>query len=165
MKFAKKEFSFYWPAIMWPTLILVAWSIVGLIIALTAFESYKSIFANQWLGLVPFLLFLIAGYLAASDHKATAKEAAWAGALTAIITSIVGVIVMFILMYATPYMQWGIDLTMSKAAASGQAMPDPAMLKNIMSVTMKIGSVFGIAINGCLGALMGWLGSLLAKKF
>ena len=163
MKFADKEFSYYWQAIQWPTSILIVWSIAGLIVGLTAFDSYISIFGNRWLGFAPYLFFLIAGYLAASDHGATVKQSSWAGALSAAVSGLVGMIVFFIMLSASPLLEWTIQTAVSQSAAAGAAA-DPAMLEKVLPVTMSIGAVFGVVINAALGGLLGWIGFLLSKK-
>lgn len=164
MRFAGKEFAYYWMAIRWPTLILVMWSIVGMAVAITAFDTYITVFNNRYVGMASYLLFLIAGYLAASDYGADAKQSAWAGALCAVIFSTVGLIVTIILLSSTPLLEWTAQQSIAQAVAKGAEAPDAQTMGNILKIVIPILSLIGIALNGLLGALLGWIGSLVAKK-
>lgn len=169
MKFANKEFAFYWKVIRWPVLILAAWNIIGFIVSLTAFDSYMDIFGSALVGWgVPIIVYLVAGYLARSELKATGGESAWAGGLTGFLVGLVGLVLMVIMVSNASYMQNMAELSMQKAmeaaAGSGAELPSMEMMTSIMRISMVVGGIIGPFISGLIGALFAWLGGLIDKK-
>lgn len=164
MQLAGKPLETYWKAIQVPFLLVTAVNIAALVIGLSNPQEYFSTFGNIYLStLLPFFLFGIAGYLLAEDAKATGAQTAWAGALTGILCAVVGIIVSFILAGSADFSTIQIEMIIEQYAAVGQAITTQDAQK-FMKVGQVFGSLFSLFLNGGAGALMGWLGGLVAKK-
>lgn len=164
MRFAKKPFSFYWPAVKWSVIVLSLWILAGFITFFLSLQTYKDIFMQQWIGFAVFALgSFIAGYLLVADFKGMGKESAWAGALTGLLISVPGIFVGFILLQNSAYMDMIIATTLANAASQGQAVTRD-MIEPMIKIGGVISIIFSPVLNGLVGALFGWLGGLVAKK-
>jgi len=163
--FGGKPLSWYWPSVKFPVLISSGWLVLGLIISLVAWQSYIDIFTFPGLAIiVSWGSFLLAGYmLFMHQKKATGGQAAWAGAITGVIAGLVGLIVFFVMMSETQFLEWSVQQALAQLADSGQSV-DPDMLMSMTKLMSTIGAFLSPVINGLLGALFGWFGSLIAKK-
>jgi len=155
MKFANKEIKDYWKIIKIPTLILIAYNVLALIIGFISFELYTSIFSP-----IPGLVLTIAafgfiGWHAVKDFKETVKVAAWAGAVSGVISGFVGAIIGIIMFYLVP------DIILM---AASQAGADPSQIQGLLAIGIYIGLVTGPLFSGIIGAIISSITGLIAKK-
>ncbi len=163
MKFADKKFEFYWAVIKWPTILLTIWYVFGYVMSLFSFSTYMDVFSNSWVGFgLPLVFFALSGYLMFTIKKAGGKYGAWAGTLTGILISTVGLVLMILFITTTPLIEYTVDMSMDAVAETGQSV-DEDMIRSWTEISMYIGPIFSFVINGLLGALFGWIGSLIAK--
>jgi hypothetical protein len=159
MKFANKDFSYYFDIIKWPTLLLLVWSIAAFIMALVNFTMYMSIFSTIPSMIISVVLFGLAGWLCVKDHKGGLKQSAWSGALTGVIVGFVGAVLSLIIIYTVPEM---LQYTISHIP--NQAQVDIGMVEKVMFIYSWIGLIVNPIIDGLIGALIGLLGGFIGKK-
>ena len=158
MKFAEKDISYYWKIFKIPLLILLSWSIVGFIISLSSYQTYKSIFSGIVGLVVSVALYGITGYLAVADHKATIKQSAWSGALLGITAGFIGGIIGILMFNLVP--EFVADTVRDAVAQGAQA----ELTKNIMKISTYIGPITGPIFGGLIGALIAAIGGFISKK-
>ena len=158
MKFAKKDFSYYWNCIKFPVFILLAWYIAAMIFAMISLDLYMSIFSG-WAGtILLLLLYAFSGYMIVADHKGSVKNAAWAGALVGMIGGLAGALLGIIMLYLAPHI---IDVAIRQAVTQGA--PED-LTRTMISIMSFVQIVISPAINGLIGALFGWIGGLIGKR-
>lgn len=158
MKFGGKEFSDYWKIIKIPTLILIAFGVLGFIISIISFSLYTSIFsaASGWI--LTIAIFGFIGWSAVKDHKENIKIAAWAGALSGAISGFVGAIISILMFYLTPEV---IEAVLQQAAQAGT---DAAAIQGFMAIGIFIGLITGPLFSGIIAAIISTIAALIAKK-
>jgi hypothetical protein len=158
MKFAEKDFNWYWGVIKIPLAILVGWSVAALIIANVSYSLYKSIFSG-----IAGLIFGIAvygfiGWTTVKDHSGTIKQGSWAGALTGLIGGFAGAIIGFLLISMVP----GV---VEDAVAQGVQRGAPAdAVRQSVQIGMYIAFISGPLFGAVIGAIISAVGALIAKK-
>jgi len=155
MKFANKEFSDYWKIIKIPTYVLIAWSVLGLIIAFISFSLYITIFSTLASWLLTIIVFGFIGWTIIKDHKETIKIAAWSGALAGIISGFVGAVLGIIMFYIVPEVI---------QAAIAQAGANAAAVENFIAIGVYIGLITGPLVSGIIGTIISAIAALIAKK-
>ncbi|MBU1976047.1 MAG: hypothetical protein KKG59_06610 [Nanoarchaeota archaeon] len=158
MKFAKKEFSFYWKIIQIPVYILVLWSLAGLFTAKYALDSYLKVFGSPWAAAIGIAVYAIVGYLAVADHKFNIKLAAWAGALTGIISAFIGAIIGIILL------TWVPEITENAVQQAIEQGAPEEIIRGFMTIGAYVQLVLGPLFSGLLAAGVAAIGGLIAKK-
>ncbi|MCP3682577.1 MAG: hypothetical protein GY861_07805 [bacterium] len=165
MELAGKSFSNYWKIIKIPTLILIAWSVLGFITALVSFSLYSSIFNPIAGWILIFAVFGFIGWHTVKDHKGGVGTAALGGAITGVIAGLIGGIVAILMMYFVPAI---IDVTVQQAMQQMQAQGQAASREQIEG-WIKFGSYISIVIapviNALLGAGIAAIGALIGKRF
>ena len=158
MKFGGKDFKDYWKIIKIPTLVLVAWAIVGFIVAVVSFSTYMSIFTPLvgWLLLI--VVFGFIGWITIDDFKGTIGMAAWGGALSGAISGLVGAVIGILMFYFVPAI---IEVAVSQAVSQGASAE---MVESFMSIGVYIGVVTGPLVSGVIGAVISALSALVAKN-
>ncbi len=159
MKFAGKEFPYYWKIIKIPLAILVGWSLLGLIIAIIDFNLYTTIFSNISGWIITIAIFGFIGYHTKKDFKGENKNAFWAGGLTGIIQGFIGAIIAIIMINLVPDF---LAATLSQATASGGA--DPAIIEKAIKIGLYVGLRTGPLFSGIIGGFISWIGGLISKK-
>ncbi len=158
MEFAKKDFSYYWKIIKLPLLFLVAWSIIGVIVAKFAIEWYSSIFGS-WQGIfIQLIVFGFIGYCIVAEHKGSVKQGAWAGAITGVIAGFIGAILALISYYLVPQLY---ETSIAQATARGASAD---MVRNFIKIGVYIGFITGPLFSGLIGAGISALSGLVTKK-
>jgi hypothetical protein len=155
MKFAQKEFSYYWKIIKIPTYILIGWNILGFIAAIASFSLYISVFSSSANWLLMVAVFGFIGWTVVKDHKQTTKIAAWSGALSGAIAGIVGAIIGILMFYFVP------SVIMYAATQAGA---DPAAIQGFMKIGIYIGLITGPLFSALVGAAISAIAALIAKK-
>lgn len=155
MKLGNKEIKDYWKMIRIPTLILITYSVLALIISFISFEIYTIIFSPLPGLVLTIAVFGFIGWHAVKEFKETVKVAAWAGALSGVISGFVGAILGIIMFYTVP------DLILMAASRAGA---DPSQLQGIMTIGMYIGLIMGPLFSGIIGAIISSIAGLIAKK-
>jgi len=158
IKFANKDFSYYWKCIRIPIYILMGWYLAAIIVAKLSMDLYISIFSGWGGGLLVFLLFGFSGYMIVADHKGKPKNAAWAGALVGVIGGFAGAVVGILLALIAPEM---IEYAVKTAVAQGA--PED-LVRTMVGIMSYVQLILSPVINGLLGALFGWIGGLIARK-
>ena len=155
MKFADKDFSFYWKFIKVPTYILIGWSVLGFVFAVTSFSLYRTMFpaAVSWILVTSVFVFI--GWTSVRGQKQKIRIAAWAGALSGIISGFIGAIIGIAMFYTMP------DVLMQQIASTGM---DATMAQSVMRIGVYIGLVTGPATNAVIGATLSAIAGLVAKK-
>jgi hypothetical protein len=158
MKFAGKDFGFYWKIIRWPLAIMVAWMLLGFFISLYSFSIYQTWFGGMAGYAVSLAIFIVIGYLAVTDNKSTVKEAAWAGALAGIITGFVSAILGILMAVLVPGM---FDASIQQAVKAGA---DPELVKKMINIMTYVGLVTGPLFSGLIGAGISALSGVICRK-
>lgn len=158
MKFAGKNFSFYWGIIKIPVAILVLWSIVGFIAAKFYYATYKSTFSGSAGLIISVLVFAFVGMCTARDCKGTVKQAAWAGALTGIIAGFVGAIVGWLTITFVP------QLVEDAVAMAVQSKASEAIVRSFITLSTYLGFITGPLFDGLIGAGVAALSAFIACK-
>lgn len=158
MKFAEKDFSYYWKIIKIPFAILVAWSLLGLIIAITNYSLYTTIFSNISGWIITIAVFGFIGYHTTKDHKGEKKHAFWAGGLTGVIYGFIGAIFSIIMINTVP------DFTAAALARATAQGVDTATMENFLKIGAFVGLITGPLFSGVIGAIISWIAGLLGKK-
>ena len=158
MKFGGKEFSDYWAIIKIPTLVLIAWAVLGFIFSIISFSLYQTIFSSVAGWILTIAVFSFIGWTTVKDHKGTVGIAAWGGALSGVIAGFIGAIIAILMFYFVPAFS---QLAIAQATAQGA---DVAMVRNFMAIGIFIGLITGPLINGLVGAAISAIAGLIAKK-
>ncbi|MFH0867922.1 MAG: hypothetical protein V1831_01295 [Candidatus Woesearchaeota archaeon] len=155
MKFANKEFLYYWKIIKVPTYVLIGWSVIGFILAAISFPLYMSIFSAGVSWLLMIAVFGFIGWTAIKDHKQTIKIAAWSGALAGAVAGFAGGIISILMFYFVP------SITLY---AASQAGVDPLAVQGVMKIAIYIGLITGPLFSALIGAAISAIAALIAKK-
>ena len=158
MKFAQKDFLDYWKIIKMPTLILIAWGILGFIISVVSFSLYVTIFSPIAGWFLTIMIFGFIGWTTVKDHKEKIKIAAWAGALSGAISGLVGAIISILTFYLVPEVM---EAALQQVAQSGA---DLAAVQGFMAIGVFIGLITGPLISGIIAAIISAIAALIAKK-
>lgn len=158
MKFANKEFSYYWKIIKIPTFILIGWSVLAFIISIISFDLYNTIFSPLAGWLLMLAVFGFIGWTTIKDHKESTGIAAWAGALAGAISGFIGAIISIFMFYLIP------DVAQAALAQAAQAGADTAALQGLMAIGLFIGLITGPLISALIGAAIASIAALIAKK-
>jgi len=158
VKFAEKEFDYYWKIIKIPLFVIIGWSVLGFIISLISFQTYQSIFSSISGILLGILVFGFIGWTTIKDHKGEIKHAAWAGALAGIIAGFVGGIIGVIMFYAVPQIA---SASIQQAVAKGAPHN---VAENMIRIGAMIGIIVGPIMNGVIGTIIAAITGLIAKK-
>ena len=158
MKFAEKDFSYYWKIIKIPLAILVGWSLLGLIIAIINYNLYTSIFSNISGWIITLAVFGFIGYTTTKDHQGANKHGFWAGGLTGAIYGFIGAIFAIIMINLVP------DFTAATLAQASASGADPATMEQFIKIGLYIGLITGPLFSGVIGAIISWIGGLIGKK-
>ncbi|MBW2991603.1 hypothetical protein KY345_00105 [Candidatus Woesearchaeota archaeon] len=160
MKFADKEFRFYWNIIEFPFYLLLLWTLTSFVISYISFSLYLAIFSWYSNLMVSVVVFGIVGWSAVKDHKASNKECAWSGALLGVIIGLVGAVTGIIMVYTVPAI---IDFAVQNALNQG-AQVSRDMIESMTRIGSFIGLVTGPLVNGVVGAVMAVVSGLIARK-
>ncbi len=155
MKFGKKDFSEHWKIIKIPTLILIAWSVLGFLVSMFSFTLYTTIFSVSASWLLMIVMFAFIGWSAVKDHKGTVKTGAWAGALSGVISGFIGAIIGILMFYLVPDL---VQFAISQAGANAAA------IESFLAIGVYIGLVTGPLFSGIIGAIISSIAALIAKK-
>ena len=156
MKLADKEFDYYWKIIKIPLVLLIGYSVVGVVVAMVNYSTYRSIF-NTWSGrIISLAIYGFIGWSAVKDHQARLGQSAWAGAITGVISGIAGAILYWVLLSNVP--EFTTEL-MARATAQGAAV-DPSIFKMGAYIQFITGPLLG----GLLGAVISFAGGFVGKK-
>jgi len=158
MKFAEKEFKYYWKIIRIPLAILVAWSLIGLIIAVISYSLYSTIFSNISGWILTVAIFGFIGYHTTKDHAGEPKHGFWAGLITGIISGFIGAIIGIIMINLIP------DFTSAALAQATTQGVDAATLEKFIRIGAYFGVITGPLFSGVIGAIISWIGGLIGKK-
>ncbi len=159
MKYADKDFSYYWKIIKIPTYVLIAWSVLGFIMSIISLSLYLSIFSATVNWFLIIVVFGFIGWTVIKDYKGTVKIAAWAGALSGAIVGFIGAIISILTFYFVPEV---IQLTISQLAQ--QPGVDFAAIQGFMKIGMYAGLITGPLFAGLIGAAISAVAALIAKK-
>lgn len=158
-RFANKEFSWYWPHIMWPLIVLVVWSLAAFITALVSMQAYSLIFTGLNGIIVQLAVFGFVGYfIIETNKKATPGNSAWAGALIGIIAGFIGAILGLLMIQLIPSF---LDAAVQQAVAQG-ASED--MVMRMSTIMAWVGLVTGPVFGGLVGALIAWASGAISNK-
>jgi len=69
MKLAEKQIKYYLHVVMVPTIVLVGWSLVGLVIAFFSYSTYRSIFSSTATLVLALAAYGFIGWTTIKDHK------------------------------------------------------------------------------------------------
>lgn len=158
MKIGQKDFAQYWEIIKTPTLVLIVWSVLGLIVSLISFSLYMKIFSSIAGWVISIAMLAFAGWIAVKDHKENIGVAAWSGALTGAIAGFVGAIISIIMFYTVPQLY---ELAIQSVVSQGI---DAETVRSMLSITIYIGLITGPLISGVVGAILAAITGLIAKK-
>jgi hypothetical protein len=155
MKFAQKEFSYYWKIIMIPIIVLVAWGILGFIIGIISYSLYATIFSPLAGWILTIAVFGFIGYTTVKDYKEKITIAAWAGALAGVISGFIGGIIGIFMYYFVP------EIIQAAIMQTGQNI---AAIESYMQIAMYIGLITGPIISGLVGAAIAALAAFITTK-
>ena len=155
MKIAGKEFLDYWNIIKIPTLVLIAWSVIGVIISALSLSLYFTIFTPISSWIITIAAYAFIGWIAVKDHKEKISIAAISGAISGIIVGLLGAVVGIFVFYFMPGV---IEATLQQA---GVAMEQ---VKDIMQIGVYIGLITGPLVSGILGTIFAAITGFIAKK-
>ena len=158
MKLAEKDFPFYWDIIKFPSLVLILWSVAGLLTVIISYAAYRNMFSSAAGLIIGFLVFAFVGWTAAKDCKGTIKQAAWAGAITGVVAGFVGAIIGVIITALVPSI---IEDAVSQAVAQGAAA---ATARSFIQISVYLGFVIGPLFNGIIGAIIATISAFIACK-
>lgn len=158
MKFAEKDFSYYWKIIRIPLAILVGWSLLGLIIAIINYNLYTQIFSNISGWILTIAIFGFIGYSTTKDHKGENKHGFWAGGITGVIYGFIGAIIAIIMINLIP------DISAAALARASTQGVDPATMEKFIKIGLYVGLITGPLFSGVIGAIISWIGGLIGKK-
>ena len=102
MQFDGKDFSWYWEIIKIPTFVLLAWVVLGFIVANFSYEIYIMVFGSLASLILQLGVFGFIGWMAVKDFKGTLKQSAICGALTGAITGFIGGIIGVLTVLSVP---------------------------------------------------------------
>ena len=145
MALAGKNFGYYWNIFKIPFFVLVLWIILGLILALSAWDTYRSIFTGIPNWIITIAAFAFIGYTTIKDHKGGLANAFWAGALCGIFIGLIAGIVGLIMVYTVPALT---DMAIAEAVRKGAT---EASVRGFIEIGAYIGLVTGPLINGIIG--------------
>ena len=159
MLFAEKPVSYYWDYFKLPFYILLAWSVIGAILAFINFTTYQSIFTPLIGVIVQVLLFGFAGFTLYEEAKdANLGLATWSGALMGVFMGFIGAIISLVLMFTLPAMT---DVIVQQAAAKGVTLTASQIdMMKYLSFTSLISAPI---VSGLFGAVCGLAGGAVAK--
>lgn len=158
MKASDSRFGLYWRICRWPLLVLIAWNLASLFVALYSYSLYKGVF-SRIAGLVLALaVYLFIGWTAVKDHKAGVRDGAKSGGLAGAIAGFVGAIIGIVMVRLVPAV---VEDAVAAAVSQGAAVPQ---VRNFIMVSVYLGLVIGPLLNALIGALLSAVGALLATK-
>ncbi len=158
MKFAEKDFSYYWKAIKIPLLVLVAWSIIAIVVAKLSLQWYQSIFSGIGGFIVQIAVFGYIGFVVVADHQGTPKHSAWAGAITGVIAGFIGGLIGILSIFFVPEI---FEMAIQQAVAQGA--PE-AMVRQMTNIMTYLGVVTGPIFAGIIGAILSVIAGAVTKK-
>jgi len=158
MKFAEKEFSYYWKIIRIPLAILVAWSLIGLIIAIVNYTLYTQIFSNISGWIITIAVFGFIGYTTTKDHKGEKKHSFWAGGIAGAISGFITAIISIIRLYLVP------EVSVEAIAIGTSRGIDAATMETSLVISTYAGLILIPLVSGLIGAIISWIGGLIGKK-
>jgi hypothetical protein len=158
MRFANKEFSYYWDVIKIPVGLLVFWGIASVAVAYFSLYWYNSIFTGIPAFIFQIAIFAFIGHVMIAEKKGKLKESTWAGALTGIIAGFAGAILGIIMVNIVPSI---IEQAVSQAVNQGA----PAdTVRQMVKIGIYAGLITGPLFAGLIGALISFISGLITKK-
>lgn len=160
MDFADKPFSFYWPYIRVPTLILVLWGLAAFVLSLISLDLYYSIFTSLNGIIVQVAVLSYVGFtiIDKCKKKATPSHSAWGGALTGAMAGFAGAIFGILTIYLVPGI---LDVAIQQAVAQGA---DAGMVQAMAKIGTWVSLITGPLFGGLIGALVAWISGLISRK-
>lgn len=160
MKFAGKQLDFYTPIITMPFVVLVCWSLVGLVAACVSAGLAMSAPFKYGGFLVPILVYGYVGWSAAKNYHATSGQSAWAGVLCGVAAGLAGAIIGIITIFMVPEItEQAINQAMAKGAPISREFMEKMMLFGSFA-----GLILGPIMGGVMGAVFALIGSAIAPK-
>lgn len=148
-----------------PFIVIGIFYLLSLIFGLTSFSLYESIFMNSILGYVVFIAaFIVGAYVAFVDENIPKKRVVQGGLLAGVGVGLLAAITSIILLKNTALMGVSVDLLLEKAAALGTPISESIAETQIM-LGAYLSILFSPLINGGLGALFAWIGTIVADRF
>jgi len=149
-----------------PFIILSAFFLLSLLAGLFSFSLYESIFMNSWLSFViTIAAFIIGAYIALIDFEIPLKRVVGGGFFAGLGIGIVATVVAIILLHNSPLLETQTNLALEKMAEAGAPPIGVETLEQNILVFSYVGFVTNPLIYGGIGALLAWLGALLAQWF
>ncbi len=159
MELHNKNLKEYWDTFKIPFFFLTAWSILGLILAVFYFDTYKSVYAN-WSGTVlAILAFWFIGWEAVKDFKFDIHQAAIAGALCGVLIGFIGAIIGLLTFLLAPNV-----LADAVAQATAQGV-SADMVQRFAMLGAYLGIVFAPIVNAIFGAAISAIAGFFSGKF
>jgi MFS family permease len=158
MKFANKEFEYYWDIIKIPLALLIGWSIVGIVIAKISIYLFNSIFSGIAGLIVQLAILGFVGYYTIAEKQGQPINSVWSGVLIGVLAGIAGAILNIIAIYLVPEI---IDQAVAQAVARGAPEAD---VRQMINITQYISFITGPLFGGILGAIISGISGLITKK-
>jgi uncharacterized membrane protein YfcA len=160
LKFAGKDFQFYWKIIEFPFYLLLLWTISSVVISYINFSLYLSLFSWYSNLIVTLAVFGIVGWSAVKDYKANNKECAWSGAMLGAIIGMISAVLGIIMVYTVPALT---EFALQNALNQG-AQVSAELIESMTKIGAFIGLVTSPLFNSLIGAAISAIGGIIARK-
>ncbi len=162
MQLNGKDVKWFWRIIKIPTYILIAWVVLGFIVANFSFTTYTAIFGGFSSLMLQLGVFGFIGWLTVKDFHGTIKQGAISGALAGVITGFIGGIFIVLMVMSVPDIIEGAVQQAAAAGAPEEAVRQFVVLGSYLSVVT--GPLFGALSGALIAAITAFIATKVKAK-